>query len=131
MFLLGPTPGSALRGAEQKVEHLGPFFVRETRISDFGLSIVTNFGVIWGGRITWMRVGQVAPGSAAALAHLNPQDEIFMIDGQPLSGMSRETMLGIFFQRKVGDRVSLEVRDVHTRLLRLVRLQANTNGSTQ
>jgi hypothetical protein len=143
MAVLALAPGRLLQAAEtvaaesrsnaaadgQKTEHLGLFFVRETRISDFGFSVVTNFGVVWGGRIKWLRVGQVAPGSAAALAQLNPEDEIFMVDGQPRSGMSRETMLKIFFQRKLGDRVSLEVRDVHTRRLRLVRLQVNARTS--
>jgi hypothetical protein len=111
-----------------EVKHLAPFVVKETKISDFGLSIVTNFGVIWGGKIEWMRVGKVVPGSAAALAQLNPDDEIALIDGQPRSGMSRETMLRIFFQRKMGDIVSLELRDSRTHRLRLVVLKVNRQG---
>lgn len=124
-LMLALVSGGALRAAdEDKPAPLSPFFVRETRISDFGLSIVTNFGVVWGGQIKWMKVGEVMPGTAAALASLHPGDEIFMIDGQPRSGMSRDTMLKIFFQRQSGELVSLEVRDVRTRLLRLVRLRA-------
>ncbi|HWA09321.1 MAG TPA: PDZ domain-containing protein [Opitutaceae bacterium] len=121
-------PAHAAPSSDAQVERLSPFFVRETRISNFGLSIVTNFGVIWGGKIKWMRVGQVAPGSAAAEAHLNPDDEIFMINGRPRSGMSRDTMLGIFFERRLGDTVSLELRDSRTRLLRLVVLTVNAKG---
>jgi len=118
----GPPPDGS------RVEHLAPFVVKETKVSDFGMSIVTNFGVIWGGEIKWMRVGKVVPGSAAALAHLNPDDEIAMIDAQPRSGMSRGTMLAIFFRRKIGDTVSLELRDSQTHRLRLVVLKVNGRG---
>jgi hypothetical protein len=121
-----PVPAS--RPDEGKVEQLAPFVVKETKVSDFGLSIVTNFGVMWGGKIKWMRVGKVIPGSAAALAHLNPDDEIALIDGRPHSGMGRDEMLRIFFQRNVGDTVSLELRDSRTHQLRLVLLRVNRKG---
>src|SRR4051812_19666598 len=68
------------------VVQLPRFEVRERKgICEFGLSVVTNVGVVFGGKIKWMRVGDVLPGSAAALAGLQTQDEIASIDGSPLT----------------------------------------------
>lgn len=107
--------------------HLPRFEVREngSKISDFGMSVVTNFGVLFGGKIKWMRVGTVVPGSSAAALGLATDDQIALINEKKVTALTRSQMLHTFFHRKVGDRVKLLVRDDRTKLWRAVELKAN------
>jgi C-terminal processing protease CtpA/Prc len=115
--------GQLAKAAEAPVQ-MPRFEVRERRgICEFGLSIVTNVGVLFGGRIKWMRVGDVAAGSPAALAGLQTQDEIFLIDDVPLQDFNRRKMLEKFFGRPPGAKLSLMVRSGPSRLWRNIRLQ--------
>ena len=120
-------PAEETNPSKDDVVHLPRFEVREggAKFTDFGMSVVTNFGVVFGGKIAWMRVGTVVPGSSAALLGLHPDDEIFAIDEVKLADLSRRQMLETFFHRKRGDRIKLLVRDHRTRHLRLVELSAN------
>jgi hypothetical protein len=103
------------------------FEVRESgmRVTDFGMSVVTNFGVLFGGKIQWMRVGTVVPGSSAALRGLAMDDQIALIGDTKVSDFSRSLMLHTFFHRKLGDRIRLLVRDGRTGRWRFVELSAN------
>lgn len=107
--------------------HLPRFEVREngSKISDFGISVVTNFGVLFGGKIKWMRVGTVVPGSSAAALGLATDDQIALIDEKKVTELTRSQMLHTFFHRKVGDRAKLLIRDSRTKLWRAVELKAN------
>jgi hypothetical protein len=127
-FLFGLATASGAEPKKDEVVRLPPFEVRESGVTDFGMSVVTNFAVASGGTITWMRVGNLVPGSAAALAGLNTNDEIISVDGVMVSNLSKSAMLHTFFHRKIGARVKLLVVHHRTRLLRQVELRCNANG---
>lgn len=111
--------------APNDVVQLPRFEVREKKgLSDFGMSVVTNFGVLWGGKIKWLRVGVVAPGSPAALAGLNTDDEIFRIDDEIVAQLRRAAMLRYFFGRPPEARIRLLVRSAQTRQLRWIELRS-------
>ena len=130
-ILLVATAATAA-SADSPAEHdevvlLPRFEVRESgaRITDFGMSIVTNFAVLFGGKIAWMRVGTVVPGSSAALLGLAKDDRIALIDGTKITDVSRSQMLHIFFHRKSGEKVKLLVCDERTKRWHLVELSAS------
>jgi len=62
-----------------------------------------------GGMVKWMRVGVVIPGSIAAQSGLFTGDQVYAIDGVPVTDLNRETMLGALFQRSAGDHPRLAV----------------------
>lgn len=115
---------SGATGVGNGIVQLPRFEVREStaKISDFGMSVVTNFGVLFGSKIAWMRVGTVLPGSPAALAGLDSDDQIVLIDDLKVSDLDRQQMLHTFFQREPGARVRLLVREGRTKRWRLVEL---------
>jgi hypothetical protein len=121
VFILGCAAASA---AEETVQ-LPRFEVRERGISDFGMSIVTNPEVANGGKISWMIVGYIVPGSAAAQAGLKPGEKIIAIDGADLSALSKDAMLRTFFQREIGDRVRLSLGGAPRKPGRSVELVCN------
>lgn len=112
--LIGTQTASVSKGAKAaKVEtdptSLPAFEVRESAFSDFGMSVKTNFDVKWGGKVEWMVVTGVAPGSSAARMRVAPGDRIMAIDGRKITDLDRDDMLDALFQRKKGDRSRLLV----------------------
>src|SRR3954469_19933940 len=92
--MLGGGNTMAADATEAGVVQLPRYEVRERKgISEFGLSIVTNLGVVFGGAVKWMRVGQVVAGSSASLAGLQTDDEIITIDGVKVAEFHRRQML--------------------------------------
>ncbi len=118
-----PPPPLAPAGTSEVVS-LPRFEVREKSVTDFGMSVVTNFGVLFGRKIAWMRVGTVVPGSSASLAGLKTDDVILALDEHPVNEIGRAAMLETFFNRPFGARVKLLVRDTHPRRYRMVELTA-------
>jgi C-terminal processing protease CtpA/Prc len=108
---------------------LPAYEVRESAISDFGISVRTNFEVKWAGKIEWMRVSAVSASSSAAHAGLAPGDQILAIDGQLITEMDKATMLDALFQRKKGDSCRLLILGQNDSLPRFVTLIANRAGS--
>jgi PDZ domain len=122
-----PTCGQSSPGASAGPERAIPlpkFEVHEKGFTDFGISIVTNFGVVQGKAIEWIRVGTVSPGSSAASLGLETDDEILAIDGRLLSKMTRGEMLHVFFERESGDELKLLVMGTKMALPRFVVLKA-------
>src|SRR5438045_3708227 len=122
---LAAAPAATNEAAPDTIVHLPRYEVRDHAISDFGMSIVTNFGVLFGGGIKWMTVGQVVPGSSAALAGLRTGDGILTINDRPLTELNRKSMLATFFARPIGTRLRLMVRQAHNRHFQIVELKAN------
>lgn len=108
---------------------LEAYHVKESAISDFGMSVKTNFEVQWGGKIEWMTVNAIAGGSSAERAGLKPGDRIMAIDGQLVVGMERDVMLGLFFQRRKGEASRLLVLSHREALPRFVILVASRPGA--
>ncbi len=104
---------------------LRAYEVRELAFIDFGMPVKINFEVQWGGRIEWMSVGAVVGLSAADLAGLALGDRIMVIVGQLAMGMERDVMLGLFFQRKKGERSRLLVLGRRQAMPGFVNLIAN------
>ena len=129
MILIGDD--AALRagplGDQDSIVHLPRFEVHAGRasITDFGMSVVTNFGVLFDGPVKWMRIGIVVAGSSADSLGLAKDDQIALIDRQKVTDYSRSQMLQTFFHRKPGERVALVVREARTKRWRLVELRAN------
>lgn len=123
-LIAAPTDSGAMTAAAEAPVVLPRFEVREKEITDFGMSVVTNLGVLFGRKITWMRVGAVVPLSSATLAGLKTNDEILSINDVPLAKISRREMLSTFFSRPFGARVKLLVKDANTRHLRFVEMAA-------
>ena len=115
----------AARPADPPPVTLPPYEVVGERITDFGMSVRTNFGVALGGKIEWMRVGTVVDGSSAALAGLRTDDQILLVDRVSVRALERDAMLTAFFDRGVGDRLTLVIREDRTRRFRQVTLRAN------
>ena len=120
-----PASAARLRAAQTEPVALRAYEVRESAFSDFGMSVTTNFEVQWGGKIEWMTVNAVAGGTSADLAGLAPGDRIMAIDGQLVVGMERDAMLGLFFQRKKGERSRLLVLGRRQAMPGFVNLIAN------
>ena len=99
--------------------------VRESAFTDFGMSVMTNSEVKWGGEIEWMRVSAVVPGTSAAKQNLGSGDRIMAIDDRLVTKLSRDAMLEVLFQRKTGDRVNLLVLGKGQSMPRFVGLTAN------
>lgn len=97
------TAGQSPPSSKSDAIRLEAYEVRESAFSDFGMSLKTNFDVRWGGRIEWMVVSAVDPGSSASHTGLLAGDRIMAIDGRLVTAMDRDTMLALFFQRKKGD----------------------------
>jgi membrane-associated protease RseP (regulator of RpoE activity) len=110
---------------EENVILLPPFEVRESGFTNFGISILTNKAVATGGKVEWMIVSAVAPGSAASLAGLSPGDRIYSIDGASVLKFSKAQMLGTFFHKTIGAELRLEVADPRTQARRIVTLTCN------
>ncbi len=108
---------------------LKAYQVKESAISDFGMSVKTNVEVQWGGKIEWMTVNAVAPGSSADRVGLKPNDRIMAIDGQLVVGMEKDAMLGLFFQRRKGDTSRLLVMGHRQAMPRFVTLVASRPGT--
>jgi hypothetical protein len=127
-----PTPGTDRTAARSDdatpVQQLPPFEVHERRFSNFGLSVITNVGVMRGGPIAWMRVGQVVSGSSADRSGVRPGDEILAIDDALLAEVSREQMLQAFFGREKNDTVKLVLFGGKDLVPRIVVLKAGQSG---
>lgn len=102
--------------------------VTESRMTDYGMAIVTNIEVLRHQPIEWMKVGTVLPGSAAHLAGLSTDERILAINDRPVRDYTRTEMLDVFFARERGDRVKLLVISDRVPLPRFVRLVANRRG---
>lgn len=102
------TPGMA-GPVEGDIIELPKFVVTEKGFVQFGLSVVTNAEVKRGGRITWMRVGLVIPGSLAARNKLDTWDQILALDGVIVTELDREGMLRALFQKHSGERLTLHI----------------------
>jgi len=76
---------------------LPSFAVNAPALSDFGMSVQTSIKVSWAGPAEWMRIGAVAPGSAAARANLLPGDRILATDGILITKLKRTQMLDRLF----------------------------------
>jgi S1-C subfamily serine protease len=126
-----PQNGSTITAASQPLKSatapvtLAAYEVRESAISDFGMSVKTNFEVKWGGNVEWMTVTAVAAGSSASRAGIAAGDRILAIDRRKISEMDRDDMLDALFQRKKGDRSRLLVLRPREGLPRFVSLIAN------
>ncbi len=94
---------------EGELYALPKFTVTRKGFLNFGLSVVTNTEVTLGGKIEWMRVGVVLPGSPAAHQGLFTGIEILAIDDRPVAELTREDMLHALFERESGERVRLLV----------------------
>jgi predicted metalloprotease with PDZ domain len=110
---------------EETVILLPPFEVRESGFTNFGISILTNKAVATGGKVEWMIVSAVAPGSGASLAGLSPGDRIYSIDGESVVKFSKAQMLSTFFHKTIGTELRLEVADPRTQARRIVTLTCN------
>jgi membrane-associated protease RseP (regulator of RpoE activity) len=110
---------------EETVILLPPFEVRESGFTNFGISILTNKAVATGGKVEWMIVSAVAPGSGASLAGLSPGDRIYSIDSESVVKFSKAQMLSIFFHKTIGAELRLEVADPRTQARRIVTLTCN------
>lgn len=93
-------------------------------LTDFGLTVLTNHGVRQGGPIKWIVIGEVAPGSHAALTGVVMGDEIMAVDGVLLEGLKRDVLLRELFGRKAGDRIRLLVHTSTQSLPQFVELIA-------
>jgi membrane-associated protease RseP (regulator of RpoE activity) len=109
----------------EPAEELATFEVRDSAISDFGMSLRTNLEVKWGDFVTWMRVTAIDPGSSADAAGLHPGDRILAIDGTEITKLDRDAMLAALFYRKKGDRIRVLTLGVGQPLPRFVTLRAN------
>jgi hypothetical protein len=110
--------------ADSETVRLPRLEVRERKgVSEFGLTIVTNLGVVFGGKIKWPRVGDVVPGSSAAHAGLVCDDEIILIDGAARNEFTRRAMLEKFFGRAPGTTLTLMIRGGPRRQFREVQLK--------
>jgi len=94
---------------EGDLYELPKFTVTRQGFLNFGLSVVTNREVTFGGAIEWMRVGVVLPDLPAARAGLFTGVAILAINGIPVTYMTREEMLHAFFEQESGDSVRLLV----------------------
>jgi hypothetical protein len=94
---------------EGELYALPKFTVTRKGFLNFGLSVVTNTEVTLGGKIEWMRVGVVLPGSPAARQGLFTGIEILAIDDRPVAELTREDMLHALFERESGEQVRLLV----------------------
>jgi hypothetical protein len=94
---------------EGELYALPKFTVTRKGFLNFGLSVVTNTEVTLGGKIEWMRVGVVLPGSPAAHQGLFTGIEILAIDDRPVAELTREDMLHALFERESGEQVRLLV----------------------
>lgn len=92
---------------EGDIVELPKFVVTQKALMNFGLSVVTNAEVRRGGKIEWMRVGLVIPGSLAAQNNLMPWDQILAIDRVMVTELDREAMLQLLFEKSAGERVTL------------------------
>jgi hypothetical protein len=92
---------------ESEIYALPKFTVARTGFRKLGLSVVTNTEVALGGKIEWMRIGVVLPGSPAGRQGLFTGIEILAIDNQPIAELSREAMLHLLFEREAGEPVRL------------------------
>lgn len=119
-----PTVYSSNSFGDEIVE-LPEYKVQAKGISDFGMSIRTNPGVLWGGSVGRMRVGEVVPDSAAAMAGLKRGQWILEVDGAPVAELRRGSMLRKFFRREVGDRITLKVSDYGGKNPYIVELAVN------
>lgn len=114
---------------EGELYELPKFTVTRQGFVNFGLSVVTNTEVTLGGRIEWMRVGVVLPGSRAARQGLFTGIEILAIDNTPVAQLSREDMLHALFERESGEHVRLLVYSRHYGPLpRFVTLEGTTKS---
>ncbi len=104
---------------------MSAYEVRESALSDFGMSVKTNFGVKWGGDVEWMLVTAVAVASSAAQAGLAPGDRLLAIDGRLIAEMNRDAMLEALFHRKKGETVRVLVLGRGQALPRFVTLTAS------
>jgi len=95
--------------SEGELYALPKFTVTRKGFLNFGLSVVTNTEVTLGGKIEWMRVGVVLPGSPAARQGLFTGIEILAIDDRPVTELTREDMLHALFERESGEQVRLLV----------------------
>lgn len=94
---------------EDELYTLPKFTVTRKGFLNLGLSVVTNREVALGGRIEWMRVGVVLPGSPAARQGLLTGIEILALDDRPVAELTREDMLHALFERESGEQVRLLV----------------------
>jgi PDZ domain len=94
---------------EGELYALPKFTVSRKGFLNFGLSVVTNTEVTLGGKIEWMRIGVVLPGSPAARQGLFTGIEILAIDDRPIAELTREDMLHALFEREAGEQVRLLV----------------------
>jgi len=94
---------------EGDIVTLPKFVVTAEGYVDFGFSVITNREVRQGGMVQWMRVGVVIPGSIAAQSGLFTGDQVYAIDGVPVTELNRETMLRALFQRSAGDHPRIAV----------------------
>lgn len=94
---------------EGEIIELPKYVVTEKGFVKFGFSVVTNTEVKHGGRIKWMRVGLVIPGSPAARNNLDPWDTILAIDRVIVTDLDREGMLQALFQKHSGDGLTLHI----------------------
>lgn len=104
-------PDSAIPGemTEGELYTLPKFTVTRKGFLNFGLSVVTNTEVTLGGKIEWMRVGVVLPGSPAARQGLFTGIEILALDDRPVAELTREDMLHALFERESGEQLRLLV----------------------
>jgi hypothetical protein len=99
------------------IVELPKFVVTQKAFLDFGLSVVTNAEVQRGGKIKWVRVGVVIPGSLADQNNLMPWDQILAIDRVMVTELDREAMLQLLFEKSAGERLTLLVMSRRNGLL--------------
>lgn len=116
------TPAS--RPATADAIRLAAVKVNEWPLSDFGMSVKTNFEVAQGENVQWMEVSGVEPDGPAAGARLSIGDRILAIDGTLVTTLTRDGLLDVLFKRKTGDRVRLLVARRNEALPQFVRLAA-------
>ena len=94
---------------EGDIVTLPKFVVTAEGFVNFGFSVITNREVRQGGMVKWMRVGVGIPGSIAAESGLFTGDQVYAIDGVPVTELTRDAMLSALFQRNMGDHPRLAV----------------------
>jgi len=111
------TAGKSDGMTEGDIVELPKFVVTQKAFLNFGLSVVTNAEVKQGGKIEWVRVGLIIPGSLADQINLMPWDQILAIDRVMVTELDRETLLQLLFQKSAGERLTLLIMSRRNGLL--------------
>ncbi len=103
---------------------LPAFHAHEWAISDFGMSVKTNFEVAHGGSVEWIEISAIEPRGPAKSAGLAVGDRILAIDRELVTKLGREGLLDALFKRKSGDHIRILITNRREALPRFVEVVA-------